>query len=133
MRRRRIDPPGVFASRRYGFSQAVAVTGGTTVYVSGQVGWDANEQLVGADLTSQTAAALDNLARVLNAAGGSLADVAALRIYVVEDAAGDLGPIGEALRTYFDPERLPAATWLVVAGLAGGGLLVEIEATAVLA
>lgn len=129
--RRQIDPPEVFDSRRYGFSQAVLTRGGSIVHVSGQVGWDRNERLAGSGLAAQTDRALDNLETVLAAAGGSLADVVSLRIYVVESAAGDLSPIGETLRTRFPVEAPPASTWLVVSGLAGDGLLVEIEAIAV--
>lgn len=132
MQRRQIDPPTVFDSQRYGFSQAVATTGGSLVHVSGQVGWDADEQLAGRDLTTQMAKALDNLEDVLAAAGGALADVVALRIYIVQSAAIDLAPIGDALRHRFAGHALPAASWVVVSGLAGEGLIVEVEATAVI-
>lgn len=132
MDRRAITPPTVFDSRRYGFSQAVAVRGGEHLLVSGQVGVDLDEQVVGLDLASQTEAALDNLAHVLQAAGGSPADVVSLRIYVVASAADDLSPVGRGLRSRFDPDSLPASTWLVVSGLAEPELLIEIEAHAVL-
>ena len=110
----------------------MATTGGSLVHVSGQVGWDAEERLAGKDLTTQMAKALDNLEDVLAAAGGRLADVVALRIYIVQTAARDLAPIGDALRRRFAPQALPAASWIVVAGLAGEGLVVEVEATAVI-
>jgi len=132
MTRRSINPSDVFDSTRYGFSQAVATEGGTLVHVSGQVGWDAKEQLVSADLAGQTERALDNLDKVLRAAGGGLLDVVSLRIYVVESAGGDVAPIGRALTARFNTERQPAATWLVVSGLAADGLLIEIEAVAVI-
>lgn len=131
--RRRVDPEDVFDSRRYGFSQAVAVTGGTTVYVSGQVGWNSNELPDGSDLATQTQTAFDNLERVMAAAGGTLADVDALRIYIVSEAAADLSPVSDQLLERFPHDGLPASTWLVVSGLAGEGLLIEIEATATLA
>jgi enamine deaminase RidA (YjgF/YER057c/UK114 family) len=130
--RKQIDPPDVFDSRRYGFSQAVATSGGDTIHVSGQVGWDRDENLVGADLASQTHQAFDNLATVLAAAGATMADVVALRIYIVEAAGDDHGPVGDALRARFPAEAPPASSWIVVAGLAGDGLLIEVEATAFL-
>jgi 2-iminobutanoate/2-iminopropanoate deaminase len=132
MQRSSVNPPAVFDSLQYGFSQAVATEGGRTVRISGQVGWDRNQQVAGEDLESQLDAALDNLAAVLHASGASLGDVAAMRIYVVEAAAADLTPVGRVLRRTF-PADPPAATWLVVRGLADPAFLVEIEATAVVA
>jgi 2-iminobutanoate/2-iminopropanoate deaminase len=132
MQRREINPSTVFDSRRYGFSQAVAVEGGAHLYISGQVGVDTDERVVGHDLAAQTEAALDNLAHVVEAAGGSVADVVSLRIYVVASAASDLTPVGSALRSRFGRDRPPASTWLVIAALADPELLIEIEAQAVL-
>jgi 2-iminobutanoate/2-iminopropanoate deaminase len=132
MQRREINPSTVFDSRRYGFSQAVAVEGGEHLLISGQVGVDAAERVVGHDLTAQTEAALDNLAQVIEAAGGTLADVVSLRIYVAASAASDLTPVGSALRARFGRDRPPASTWLVISALAEPELLVEIEAHAVL-
>ncbi len=131
MERREINPEALFDSRQYGFSQAVSVTGGRHVFVSGQVGVDADEQVAGTDLTAQTEAALANLGHVLEAAGGTLADVVSLRIYVVAASGDDLSPIGRGLRQWFGQDRPPASTWLVVSGLAEPELLVEIEAHAV--
>jgi 2-iminobutanoate/2-iminopropanoate deaminase len=133
MQRRVLNPSTVFDSRRYGFSQAVAVEGGEHVFISGQVGVDTDERVVGHDLAAQTEAALDNLARVLEAAGGTLADVVSLRIYLVAAAASDLTPVGSALRSRFGRDRPPASTWLVISALADPELLIEIEAQAVLA
>ncbi|MGH9051478.1 MAG: hypothetical protein ACRDWX_00435 [Acidimicrobiia bacterium] len=51
--------------------------------------------------------------------------------YIVQSAARDLAPIGDALRRRFAPHALPAA-WVVVSGLAGEGLVVEVKASAVI-
>ncbi|HSF85863.1 MAG TPA: RidA family protein [Acidimicrobiia bacterium] len=130
MWRSTINPAAVFDSVQFGFSQAVVTEGGRTIRISGQVGWDAERRLAGEDLESQLAAAMGNLDAVLAAAGATLAHVASLRIYVVEAAAADLAPVGRVLRRSF-PTDPPAATWLVVRGLADPGLLVEVEAAAV--
>lgn len=131
MPRSHINPPELFDSLQYGFSQAVVTDGRRRIDVSGQVGWDRDEHLVGADLATQLDKATDNLRVVLEAVGASLADVTALRIYVVEAAAADLSPVTAMLQRHFPREAPPATTWLVVSGLAGDGLLVELEATAV--
>ena len=131
MIRRTMNPQGVPDTLRYGFSQAVVTSGGRRVYLSGQVGVDAAEQTVGDDLETQTSAALGNVESILRELGGTLAVVVVLRIYLVEDAEDDLRFVGEALRKRF-PVDPPAATWLVVSGLAREDWLIEIEAEAVL-
>lgn len=124
-----VNPPGVFDSLPYGFSQAVASRGTTRVSVSGQVGIDADERPAGDDLETQTGKALENLGLVLQAAGGSLADVVALRIYLVAEVRDDLSPVSRGLRAAF-PQDPPASTWVIVNGLARPEFLVEIEAEA---
>ena len=123
-------PQGLFDAARYGFAQAVSVPAGRLVFVSGQVAWDAQERLVASDLGGQTAAALANLGIALGDAGAALPDVAALRIYIVGNP-DDTSGISAALRAVFPAGEGPAATWVHVGGLEGEGLLVEIEATAV--
>jgi enamine deaminase RidA (YjgF/YER057c/UK114 family) len=57
-----LNPQALFPSQRYGFSQGVATQGKTTVYVSGQVGWNAIQQITDpADLGVQTRQALENV------------------------------------------------------------------------
>ena len=49
-----INPPTLFPNLQYGFSQIVSSQGGRTVYLSGQVAWDENEEIAGAgDLRAQ--------------------------------------------------------------------------------
>lgn len=131
MPRSYINPPEIFDSRQHGFSQAVVTDGQRRIDVSGQVGWDSDQRLVGTDLATQVEKAAANLGLVLEAAGASLADVTALRIYVVEATADDLSPITAMLQRHFPRDTPPATTWLVVSALAAKGLLVELEATAV--
>jgi enamine deaminase RidA (YjgF/YER057c/UK114 family) len=123
-------PDGLFDAARYGFAQAVSAPAGRLVFVSGQVAWDADERLVATDLAGQATAALTNVERALAVAGAALADVTALRIYIVGEP-DDTSGISAALRAAFAPGQGPAATWVHVGGLEGDGLLVEIEATAV--
>jgi enamine deaminase RidA (YjgF/YER057c/UK114 family) len=126
-----LNPDTLFASRQYGFSQIVVSRGGATVYISGQVAWDAHEQIGDrGDLGVQTSRALANLETAVKAAGGSRDDIVALRIYIVGDHINDDRPIQKALRSFFDPDRLPASTFIGVPALASRDFLVEIEATA---
>ncbi|HSK24678.1 MAG TPA: RidA family protein [Egicoccus sp.] len=128
---RRVDPPEVFDTRRYGFSQAVVVEAGRRVVLSGQVAVDVHDRTVGRTLREQLEQSVENIRLVLGAAGAGLGDVVMLRIYVVEAAADDLSPVSEMLLETF-PDRPPATTWITVAGLARPDWLVELEAEAAL-
>ena len=129
--RRHVNPADAWDSVQYGFSQAVVAAPGDLIFVSGQVDWDADQSIGHHDLASQTRGAFANLARVLEAAGASVGDVTALRIYIVADPSDDTSAVSEALRTTFGPGPGPAATWIMVRGLANPDFLIEVEATAV--
>jgi enamine deaminase RidA (YjgF/YER057c/UK114 family) len=127
-----INPPSVFRSLDHGFSQAVITSGRKTLYVSGQTAWDSQKQLIGGgDLEGQARQAFTNLQAVVAAAGGTLADVVSVRIYVVDYRPEKAVPVGRAFRHFFSSEVKPASTWIGVAALADPGFLIEVEATAV--
>jgi enamine deaminase RidA (YjgF/YER057c/UK114 family) len=128
-----INPESLFRSVDHGFSQAVAASGRRTLYVSGQTAWDASKQLVGGmDLGAQARQAFRNLRTVVEAGGGTLADVVSLRLYIVDYRPEKAEAVGRAFRESFAGPAKPAATWIGVAALADPGFLIEIEATAVL-
>jgi len=128
----RINPPSLWDSAPVGFSQVVIAEGRRTVYCAGQVAWDAERQIGSADLGEQARLALANVERAVAAAGGTLRDVVALRIYIVGDHIHHATPLREALLAAFDDDARPAMTWIGVAALANPDFVVEIEATAVL-
>lgn len=128
-----VNPDTLFPSLEHGFSQVVAVRGGRTIYISGQTAWDAQRRIVGGtELAQQARQALRNLQAAVEAAGGTLADVVALRIYIVNYRPEQADAIGGALREFFPKEQRPASTWIGVSALAVPDFLIEIEATAVL-
>ncbi|MGZ5552793.1 MAG: RidA family protein [Chthoniobacterales bacterium] len=128
-----VNPKTLFPSLKHGFSQVVSASGAKTVYISGQTAWDAQKQLVGGtDLAQQSRQALRNVKTAVEAAGGTLADVVALRIYIVNYRPEQADAIGGALREFFPEERRPASTWIGVCALASSDFLIEIEAIAVL-
>jgi len=127
-----LNPQTLFESQKYGFSQVVASRGGTTVYISGQVGWDAREQMADSnDLGAQARRALENVEAAVQAAGGTRDDVVSLRLYIVGAHIHQAGPVGEALRSFFHHDRQPTSSWIGVGGLARPEFLIEIEAVAV--
>lgn len=116
------------------FTQIVIVPpgAGKTIYVSGQVAVDQEQNLVGAnDLSAQALRAFQNLATALAAAGATTADVVKLNIYVKNYRPADAAAVGAALRQCFPHEQLPASTWLGVQSLAQEEFLIEVDAVAV--
>ena len=128
-----VNPNSLFPSVPHGFSQVVIATGRKMVFISGQTAWDARKNIVGGDsVLEQARQAFRNLETAMEAAGGTLKDVVALRIYVVDYQAESGTAVGTALREFFSPENPPASTWIGVSALAVPEFLIEIEATAVL-
>jgi enamine deaminase RidA (YjgF/YER057c/UK114 family) len=128
-----LNPASLFPSQQYGFSQVVVAPAGRLVFIAGQVAWDAQENLVGSgDLRAQVWQALRNVDTAVQAAGGTLADVVSLRIYVAAPDPVDLSAIREGLLAFFPADWLPTTTWIGVRRLANEGFLIEIEPIAVI-
>lgn len=127
-----INPPDLFNSLQYGFSQIVVSQGSQQVHISGQVAWDAQSQIIGpGDLRAQTMASFENLDRAIQHAGGTLEDIVSLRIYIVQSVIDQDRYVTEGLRRFF-PQHPPASTWIAVPALSMPDFLIEIEAFAVL-
>jgi len=128
-----INPNNLFQSLPYGFSQVVVATGKRMVFISGQTAWDEGKNIVGRDrVLEQARQAFRNLEKAMETAGGTLKDIVALRIYVVDYQAECGTAVGTALREVFSSQNPPASTWIGVSALADPEFLIEIEATAVL-
>jgi enamine deaminase RidA (YjgF/YER057c/UK114 family) len=125
------NPPTMFAAG--GYTNAVAVTGGKTVYVAGQVAFDAKGGIVGrGDLRAQFRQVYENVRLALAAAGATPDDVVKLNTYVVNwNPATDRAIQRDARASFFTGPNPPASTTVGVQGLAIEGLLVEIEVIAV--
>ncbi len=113
---------------KYGYSRAVRV--GSTVHVAGTTATDAGGNLVApGDMHGQAVQALANIGRALERAGASFADVVRTRIYVTDISRAD--EVGRAHGEVFRDIR-PVSTMVEVARLIDPGMLVEIEAEAVI-
>lgn len=98
------------------YSQAVKV--GDTVYLSGQIPLDPTTmQLVQGDIKVQVRRVFDNLKAVCEAAGGSLADIAKLNIFLTD--LGNFAAVNEVMATYFR-QPYPARAAIGVASLPKG-------------
>lgn len=121
--------PGTLAALS-GFTHAVRI--GSTLYVSGEVALDSTGHLVGpGDLRAQAVQAFANLATVLRIGGAATADVAKLTIYVVNYSPKDLATIREAAPQFFPQRNPPAGVVIGVQSLPQEGLLIAVDATAV--
>jgi reactive intermediate/imine deaminase len=107
------------------YSQAVKVD--NTVYISGQIPLDpASMEVVEGGIEAEITRVFDNLKAVSIAAGGSLADVVKLNIFLVD--LGNFPGVNEIMAKYFD-EPYPARAAIGVAALPKG---VGVEMDAVL-
>ena len=127
---RLLQPDGLAPGR--GFAHVAIAEQGRTVWVAGEIGNDAEGNLVGADLVSQFDQALGNVVTVLDAAGAQPIHVVAMQIFVTSvaayrEAAGALGPV---YRRHMG-RHYPAMAVLGVTDLVEPEALVEIMATAV--
>ena len=109
------------------YSQAVRV--GHTIYMSGQIGLDpASMQLVDG-IEAQIHQVFRNLAAVATAAGGSLADVVKLNVFLTD--LGHFPKVNEIMAQYF-AAPYPARAAVGVAALPRNAL-VEADAVMVVA
>lgn len=110
------------------FTQGVIAPAGSTLYVGGQNGIDADGQLA-EGIEAQTAQAMRNVLTVLAAAGTGPEHVVKLTIYLVDGS--DPQTAFGASRSAWGDHRT-AITVLTVAGLAQPDALIEVDAVAVL-
>ena len=107
------------------------VRAGNIVFVSGCVASDEHGRTVGGDdATAQARKALDNIKACLTAAGASFADVCKVTVFLKNIA--DREKVNVARREYFGAHR-PASTLVEISQFVRSDILVEIEATAVVA
>lgn len=106
------------------YSQAVRA--GDTVYLSGQIGLDPKSGQLVDGIDAQIVRVFDNLKAVAEAAGGSLADVVKLNVFLTD--LGNFAKVNETMAQYFQ-QPYPARAAVGVASLPRGAL---VEADAVM-
>ena len=115
-----------------GYSHIAKVNKGTIVFVAGQVSSDASGNLVGeGDFDAQVEQVFRNLKIAVEAAGGTMADIIKMNVYLVAEVDTSEVPKFRSVRDrYVNVEKPPASTLVVVTRLARPGWLIEIEAVA---
>src|SRR5258708_3487740 len=111
-----LQPPGWAKPR--GFANGIAVRGGTTVYVAGQVGWTGSGVWQARDFAGQFRQAMRNILDVLAQAGGRAEHIVRLTWYVIDrdEYLASLKAIGPAYRALMGKHYPPMAV-VQVSGL----------------
>jgi enamine deaminase RidA (YjgF/YER057c/UK114 family) len=126
-----LQPPGW--ARPKGFSNGIAVRGGTTVYIAGQIGWTADERFEQKTFAGQFRQAIANIVAVLAQAGGRPEHLVRLTWYVLDkqEYLASLREVGAAYREIIG-RHYPTMAVVQVTGLVEAEARLEIEATAVI-
>lgn len=115
-----INPPSLFNAPALGFSHAVRV--GETIYCSGQVSYAEG-------LEAQAREAFTNVRSLLAYSGARMSDIVKMTIYSTDKECWQ--KTAEIRKEFLNPP-FPAATMIIVAGLADPRFLIEVDVTAVI-
>ena len=118
-------------ARPRGYANGVSATG-RQIFVAGQIGWSAEQQLVAGGLVEQTRQALANIVAILAVDGARPEHLVRLTWYVTDRASylAEGTALGAAYREVIG-RHFPAMSAVEVRALMEPGAVVEIEATAV--
>ncbi|HKT17569.1 MAG TPA: RidA family protein [Stellaceae bacterium] len=112
------------------YSPAVITQGGTLVFLAGQtVSVDAAGKPLTGDFDGQVRAIFAALGKTLEEAGGKLADMVTMTVFITDARYGDRFT---QLRREIFGDNFPASALITVAGLARPELLVEVQGIAVI-
>jgi enamine deaminase RidA (YjgF/YER057c/UK114 family) len=126
-RLRHLNPQALFTPT--GYTHVVTPLRGRLVFIAGQVAADKAGAVIGkGDFKTQAQQVFENLQAAIEAAGGTMADIAKINVYVTDTS--QLAAMGEVRQQYF-PANPPVSTLVQVVRLAREEYLIEIEAIAV--
>jgi enamine deaminase RidA (YjgF/YER057c/UK114 family) len=127
-----INPESLGTPR--GYSNGVLTdAGGRLLFISGQIGWDQQQQISSDDVVEQFDLALANVIAVVNEAGANRDQIARLIIYVTDknEYRDRMKEIGERYRARMG-KHFPAMVLIEVKSLLEDRAKIEIEGVAVL-
>lgn len=113
------------------YSPAVKTTGGTTIWLSGQT---CDKDLDGNDISgnfeAQARTIFKLLDRTLQKAGGSLANMVTMTVFIKDVRFGDR--FIDIRREFFDETKFPCSALLTISCFARPGAVIEIQGVAVI-
>jgi enamine deaminase RidA (YjgF/YER057c/UK114 family) len=123
-----IQPDGWAPAK--GYANGILAADGT-LYIGGQIGWNAAQEFTSHDFIGQMEQALRNIVDVVTAAGGKVEDITRLTWFVIDkkEYMARQREVGQVYRKVLG-RHFPAMSMLIVAGLVEDDALLEIEATA---
>lgn len=103
------------------YSQAVSITGGSTIYLSGQIPlMPETMEMVQGDISAQIHQIFKNLLAVCKAANGNLNDIVKLNVYLTD--LNNFSVVNEIMETYFE-QPFPARAAVGINELPKGALV----------
>ena len=111
----------------------LALANARLLFIAGQIAWNEQQQIVSSDFVEQFDQALANVITVVEAAGGTSANIARLTIYVTnkEEYLARQRELGERWRARMS-RHFPTMALVEVKSLLEGDAKVELEGIAVI-
>jgi enamine deaminase RidA (YjgF/YER057c/UK114 family) len=121
---------GTEAQRSRAYSPAVVTEGGRVVWLAGQTATvDADGKDISGHFEAQTRRVFALMGETLRRAGGTLANLVTMTVFIKEPRYGDR--FVEIRRELFPDGNFPASALITVANFARPGMEIEIQAVAV--
>jgi len=112
------------------YSLGISVSAGRLIFISGTVAMDDQGNVIGpGDMETQARAVFQQIGKLLREAGATLRDVVKITTFVTD--MSQYGKFSSVRKKVFGNGPYPASSTVKVAGLVKDGLLVEVEAIAV--
>jgi len=122
-----LNPPGLAKGT---YSHTAVVTGGRTLYVSGQVAMDEGGNVVGTTFAEQAERVFGNLRIALAAGGAQFSDIVKMNVYVRDLTGARLKTFREVRQRHLGTHQ-PVSTLVATPALVHEDLMLEVEVVAV--
>lgn len=124
-------PPGVFDAAVKNWKYASAIKAGNTIYLAGQVAYDEQGNVVGkGDYEAQLRQCLENIKRILEAAGAKMSDIVWV-LWLCKDIRHGLRNRQFPVYEEYFGDHHPPGTLIQVSNLGDPDFMLEVQVIAV--